>query len=266
MTICIGAICERGSSLILASDTMITNATLSIQFEHKTRKMTSLSDLCIALTAGDALAYTELFNAVQSEIARLREPSIGEIVSKIKECYQAIRELEIKERILNPRGFADFQDFYRAQNLLVSDVALSIQMQIDSYDYGLDILVAGISQDVAHIYGIFDPGTSKCFDSIGFHAIGSGLSHAVNTLIVRGHHQEMPMKEAFIVTYEAKKMAEKAPGVGNNITDICIMTPRQILYFPRDRVEELHGIYEKWVQRDPDWANELDNLFKEIEG
>ncbi|MEE9355563.1 MAG: hypothetical protein V3U75_08235 [Methylococcaceae bacterium] len=62
MTICIAGICENGLSLILASDAMLTNEGLSIEFEHPTKKMTCLSDCCIALTAGDALAYTEVFN------------------------------------------------------------------------------------------------------------------------------------------------------------------------------------------------------------
>lgn len=36
MTICIAAICEQGSSLILTTDSMITNEGLLIQFEHPT--------------------------------------------------------------------------------------------------------------------------------------------------------------------------------------------------------------------------------------
>jgi len=264
MTICIAAICEKGSSLVLATDSMITNEGLSIQFEHPTKKMTSLSDSCIALTAGDALAHTELFNMVQGEITKLKAPLILEIVSKIKECYQRIRKSEIMGKILIPRGFNNFEDFYKAQRVLIPDIALTIQNQIDRYEYGLEILVAGISEEVAHIYGISDPGTSKCFDAIGFHAIGSGLPHAINTLIARGCHQSSDLKEALLIVYEAKKMAEKAPGVGANITDICIMKPQGITEFPRDKLGQLNKIYEKWVRREPNWASDLDALLKEI--
>lgn len=172
MTICIAAICEKNLNLILAADSMLTNEGLSIQFEHPTRKLTPLSDSCVALTAGDALAHTELFNRAQDEINKLRTPSVLEVVSKIKECYQWIREREIKEKILNPRGFKDFKEFYKIQRELHPDISLGIQNQIDGYDYGLRILVGGISEGIAHIYGISDPRTSKCFDAIGFHAIG----------------------------------------------------------------------------------------------
>jgi hypothetical protein len=83
MTICIAAICEQSSNLILTTDSMLTNEALSIQFEHPMRKMTHLAESCIALTGGDALAYTELFNMVQGEITKLKAPSVFEVNSKI---------------------------------------------------------------------------------------------------------------------------------------------------------------------------------------
>lgn len=264
MTICIAAICEKGSSVVLATDSMLTNEALSIEFEHPTKKMTRLSDSCIALTAGDALAHTELFDIVREEIIKLKAPSAPEIVGKIKECYQRIRKREIKEKILNPRGFSDFEDFYKAQQVLNPDIVMTIQNQIDSYDYGLEILVAGRSGNTAHIYGISDPGTSKCFDAIGFHAIGSGQPHAINTLIARGCHQDTSLQEALLIVYEAKKIAEKAPGVGANITDICIMTPKGIIEFPRNKIDQLHEIYERWLRRESNWASDLGALLKEI--
>jgi len=264
MTICIAAICEKGSSVVLATDSMLTNEALSIEFEHPTKKMTRLSDSCIALTAGDALAHTELFDIVREEIIKLKAPSAPEIVGKIKECYQRIRKREIKEKILNPRGFSDFEDFYKAQQVLNPDIVMTIQNQIDSYDYGLEILVAGRSGNTAHIYGISDPGTSKCFDAIGFHAIGSGQPHAINTLIARGCHQDTSLQEALLIVYEAKKIAEKAPGVGANITDICIMTPKGIIEFPRNKIDQLHEIYEKWLRRESNWVSDLGALLKEI--
>jgi len=60
MTVCIAALCERGSQVVLVADRMITSG-LAIQFEHPlSRKVTPLSENCLAMTAGDALAFTEL--------------------------------------------------------------------------------------------------------------------------------------------------------------------------------------------------------------
>ena len=264
MTICIAAICEKRSSVVLAADTMLTAGGLAIQFEHPERKMTPLSHTCMALTAGDALAYTELFNQVQASIYVLREPSVVQIVETIKECYQTIRRKQIVERILKPRGFDDFPEFYNAQRVLSNDVVLPIQGQIDSYDYGLQILAAGIDGESAHIYGIENPGTSVCFDSVGWQAIGSGSPHAITTLIARTCHQDLPLHEVLMIVYEAKKTAEKAPGVGANLTDICVMTPKGLIDFPRDKVKDLDALYQQWMQKQPEWKKNIEELLQNL--
>ena len=264
MTICIGVICGQGSTLVLATDTMVTNQSLAIEFEPPAKKVTRLSDTCVALTAGDALAHTELFNAVQQELTRLKAPSVLDVVAQIKECYQEIRKREIYERILNPRGFDDFKAYYEAQRFLNENTIMMIQGQIERYDYGLEILVAGISDGVAHIYGISDPGTSNCFDAIGFNAIGSGLPHALNTLIARGCNPETSLQEALLIVYEAKKMAEKAPGVGT-VTDMCIVDSGGIRDFSRDILEALNEIYERWIRERPSWGDDMDAFLKDAE-
>lgn len=267
MTICISAICENGTALVLAADSMITSPALSIQFEHAAKKMTRLSDRCIALTAGDALAHTELFNAVQWEVSNLKSPSIPAIVSMVKECYHKIREREIVERILAPRGFDSLEAFYSAHRVLLQELTFGIQAEIDSYNYGLDILVSGVDAiGAAHIHGIVNPGTSMCFDAIGFHAIGSGLPHAITTLIGRGCHQDTPLHEALLIVYEAKKAAEKAPGVGMQVTDICIITSEACRTLPVKKVDALEAVYEKWVTKDPGWAGDIGSLLQGLEG
>jgi len=265
MTICIALICNNGLNAVLATDSMITNEGLSIEFEHPTRKMTTLSDCCAALTAGDALAHTELFNMVVDEIHQLKSPQVSEIVEKVKHCYKTIRDKEIREKILNPRGFQHIGEFYRVQRELIPDVALTIQAQMEQYDYGLDILVSGANRGKASIYGIVNPGTSNCFDAVGFHAIGSGLPHAINTLISRECHQGISLEEGILITYEAKKMAEKSPGVGMKITNMSIVNEKGIIELDRDQVDRLDEIYKKWVKALPklsDFMNDIKELLK----
>jgi len=263
MTICIAALCEGGSALVLAADRAITS-NLSIEFEHPGKKMTQLSDSCYALTAGDALASTELFGIVQDEIAIHKAPSINEVVSKIKECYQMRRKYEIIENFLIPRGFGSFDEYYQAQKHLFPDLALAIQNQIDNYDYGLQLLIAGVDKKRAHIYEIIDPGTSRCFDAMGYHAIGSGLPHAMYTFISRNCNQDMPLSEVLLITYEAKKMAERAPGVGSNITDICVMDSNQTSLFSNEQIKRLNQIYNARVELDPIWKENIKSFIDEL--
>ncbi|MCK4554727.1 hypothetical protein KAU19_07285 [Candidatus Parcubacteria bacterium] len=265
MTICLAAICNKGLNLVVASDSMITNRSLSIEFEHPTKKMTELSDKCIALTSGDALAHTELFDSVQVEIEKLKSPTLKNIILKIKKCYQEMREEKIIEYYLIPRGFDNFAKFYQSQRILNPEISQRIQFQIEEYNYGLEILIAGIEDEQAHIYEIFDPGTSKCFDSIGFHAIGSGVPHALNSLIARGCNQNTNLEECLIEIFEAKRMAEKAPGVGATLTNICILCPKKgITGFPKEEYGKLEQIYKKWLKGDSNWNTEMNSLLKNI--
>ena len=262
MTICLAVTCENSSNVVLAADTMVTNDALSIEFEHPGKKITRLSETCVALTAGDALAYTEMFNAVQQEICRLRDSTVAEIVETIKTCFQRIRRKEIVERILQPRGFPSFEAFYENQRHLIGEVAYGIQGAIDGYDYGLQIIVAGTTAYEAHVYGVGDPGTSKCFDAINFHAIGSGLPHAVNMLIGRGINSQMSLQEAILVVYEAKLAAEKAPGVGN-VTDMAIIGPGAFVDIPRKEIENLKPILQLWNRQD-DWKPAMSAFLRSI--
>ncbi|MGH7900742.1 MAG: hypothetical protein ACRENZ_03295 [Thermodesulfobacteriota bacterium] len=265
MTICIGAINSGGSCVILASDSMITNSYLSIEFEHHTNKMTKLSDTCIALTAGDALAHTELFKDVQRNIYQLKNPSFEDIKEKVKDCYQSIRQRVIKERYLKPRGFDSLQEFYEHHRHIYGDIVMGIQGQIDSYDYELEILLAGVSNGEAHLYGIVNPGTSHCFDSIGFYAIGSGLPHALNSLIARGCHEDNSLEECLLNTLEAKIMAEKAPGVGSKVTNICMIDDSGITNLSEPQISRLRELIWKRFKGEDGWEQEITELIKEGE-
>lgn len=264
MTICIAAICDESNSLVIAADSMLTSSSLSIQFEHPRRKINPLSERCVALTAGDALAHTELFGMVSGEIVQLKDPSVSSIVDTIKSCYQKIRKSVITERYLLPRGFSGFEEYYSAQKHLMPEIAMSIQQEMEHFDYGLDIIVAGVTDGVSHIYGISDPGTSMCFDAVGFHAIGSGLPHAINTLIARGHHQGTELVLSVITVYEAKKMAEKAPGVGSDFTDLTIIRRKGVCEIPREKISRVNEAYDKWITRDDGWKDQITELLKEV--
>ncbi len=262
MTVCIAAICCHGRSVVVASDTMVTNTGISIEFEHRGSKIIELSPTCAAMTAGDALAHTELFGMVRQELSELRSPSVFQIVDQIKKCYKAVRHQEICERVLGPRGFGKLEDFYRLQNHLIQEIVFTIQAQIDRYDYGLQILVAGATPCGAHIYGVSDPGTSQCYDAINFHAIGSGTPHALNSLIARDCYLTKSLNETLIAVYEAKRLAEKAPGVGS-VTDMSIVTGKCILRIDRKAIESLEPVYQKWVRQDAAWEADIRQFIDE---
>ncbi len=263
MTVCIAAMCDKGTKVVVASDTTVTNMLIPIEFEHLQGKISRLSPTCVAMTAGDALAYTELFSMVTTNLSALREPSIFDIVDNIKSCYKDVRHQEIRERILGPRGLEDLEHFYKLQTHLEREVVYKIQNQIDTYDYGLEILVAGMSGARSHIYGVIDPGTSLCFDAINFHAIGSGMILALNSLISNSCDLNKSYQETIIAVFQAKRLAEKAPGVGTE-TDMAIVMDKGALWISREEIQNLIPIHEKWQRKDDTWEEDLNNLITRI--
>src|SRR3954462_5410766 len=112
MTVCIGVLCDNQRSVVLVADRMVTSG-LDIQFEHPVaNKLTRLSRNCVALTSGNAFAYTELFDDVGGQTGNMISTPVEAFVECIKGSYQKLRHKQIVERALIPRGFSGFAEFY----------------------------------------------------------------------------------------------------------------------------------------------------------
>ena len=261
MTICIAAASDDSKSLVLASDALWTSMSLSLEFEHPLEKMTLLAPGCVALTAGDALAHIELFRAVKG---RIEEGSVGvsAIVNLMVSEYRRLRNQRIEGVLLARSGFDSIEHFQKQQRILLPDVVLGIQQRIDNFNYGLDVIVAGMDRSTTHIYGISNPGVSLCFDAMGFHAIGSGLPHAVTTLIGRGCNQFISLRECLMYVYEAKKMAEKAPGVGDRTTHMMIIRGTEGHKLEPEEIKRVSDSYEKWRKNERNWEAHINELLE----
>jgi hypothetical protein len=172
-----------------------------------------------------------------------------------------MRQKRIVERVLAPRAFPDIATFYQHQRTLVEYVALSIQNEIDQFLYGLEILVAGLSADRAHIYAVLDPGTSQCWDFVNFHAIGFGGTHAISALIGREAHQGMSYLDGTMAVLDAKRIAERAPGVGPS-TDIAIIRRDGNIAVSQDNIAKIIEINDIWRRREVSWEQKLREFFE----
>lgn len=242
MTICIGVLCNNSKDVIVASDRMITATYPPIEFEHGTLKLEIICPTCIVLTAGDALAHADICRVVKAKVGALTRPRATAITEEIRKTYVAQRQKTISERFLEPRGWT-LEDFYEKHARAINpDLFLTIDHEIASYDYGLQIIVAGVDPEEAHIYGIRHPGEVDCYDSLGYHAIGIGALHAVSSLIANGYNPTVSRKMAVYLVYEAKRNAENAPGVGR-YTDMAIIQESGYRVLSSDDVSVLENIY-----------------------
>jgi len=248
VTVCIGAICENGEAAVVASDRMVTSQYPPIEFEHTKSKIYHLSGYCIAMPAGDALKPIEVIPKSITAIGdQRRSPPIEQVVDIVKSWYQFRRMANAEERILKPRTI-NSQTFYeRGIAIFPRDIFGFLDQELANFNYGLELLIAGLDSDGAHIYHIFNPGMSSCYDTIGFHAIGVGQLHAFQTVIAHRYSVSCNLMDCLNVVYVAKKASEVAPGVGKE-TDMAMIKDGQIIPITPEMVIALDNTYNEVTQ------------------
>jgi hypothetical protein len=247
MTICIAAICDCHKTIVVASDRMLTANFLALEFEHPDSKFEPLSDCCVGLTAGDALAHTQLFRSCRQYIHQLKSPKIELIADTVKEQFVALRKKRAEEEVLQPRGIT-LDQFYGGGfiNRIPADLAMMLDRSIERSSFPLSILIAGVDDSGAHIYGIEDPGMVNCFDGLGYGAIGSGDRHSLYSIVDNNHSSQLGLSQTVFLVYEAKKRAELAPGVGQAI-EMAIITDKGIRELNKGEKSQLEKIYAQKV-------------------
>lgn len=223
MTICIAGICGD-ESVVLASDRMLTEyGTLMVELEPETAKRLELTDNCVCLTAGSALRPADIDVKLRNEqFSR----DVNDIADTMKERVNEVSKRVLEDEFLRPYGL-QLDSFFESPvaNMPVgANIFEQMEQQKQQGILGIRLLIAGVDANGGHIFVVGDPAEKLCFDSIRFHAIGSGTDHARGSLIFNEFHVRSPSeKEGAYLVYEAKKDAEIAPGVGGNNTDMWVV-------------------------------------------
>lgn len=262
MTICIATICDNSKKVIVAGDRMMTAGDLTVAFEHETPKITTLAENCIALTAGPALVGTDLFRVVKTSIHAGAAPPISEIVDRVKDEYLKIRSRQVEERYFRVRGF-DVRWFNENQRGLNPEVALRLDHQLETYKFNLHILIAGVDGAGAHVYYIYPPCCSECFDSLGYTSIGSGERHSDSTFIAYRYAPSFSLENALYITYEAKRKAEIAVGVGPS-TDMAVISEKGIQFMKQDILKKLCEMYEEKIKAETLKKEEINKTLRAL--
>lgn len=165
----------------------------------------------------------------------MTDPSISEMTHELGEIYKERRRSRAEDLYLSPRGLT-LQTFYSGQiRVLVNELAVMIDRQIINTSLELELVIAGVDRQAAHIYGIRDPGITDCYNSIGFHAIGSGAEHAI-IMLAQEYSPDFSQNKMVQLLFEVKKSAQLAPGVGQD-TDISVITDTDIKEIDVDKLK-----------------------------
>lgn len=242
MTICIAALCEKGKTLVVASDRMVSGG--DVEFEQDTQKIDQLAGHCVALTAGSALEHVDLLRSCSMTVQDRTAPRIYDIAEVVKKSFVELRQKRAEEQFFHPIGL-DIQTFLQTQTRLSPDIVLRLTKTLEVAELDLEMIVAGVDYSGGHIYLINDPGYAQCIDAIGFCCIGSGEHHATMTFIRSAYSIQTPLHQAIYLTYQAKRDAEVAPGVGENFTDLAYIKDDRINFINDSMLKELAKIYDK---------------------
>ena len=247
MTICIAAICDNNNAAVVATDRMVSANFLALEFEHPDAKIDELAKTCVGLSAGDALATTELWGGTKGRIQTFKSPSINAVAEFAKDQFVEIRQKRAEALVLKPRGIG-FDDFYQQGIIqrLPPDLAMQLDNNIQRCEVPVTAIIAGIDSTGAHIYGITDPGIATCYDRLSYHAIGSGEIHALLHIIGANHQRTNSVNHTVFAVYEAKRHAELAQGVGKD-TDMMVITKGKIRKITLEEQEQLDSIYKKKI-------------------
>ncbi len=251
MTICIAALCEQGESVVVAADRMVSAPFLTIEFDHPNAKIDVIGQRCVALSAGDVLAVTDVLSESSGISGQLQNPAVGLIADEIKQRFVQVRHRLLNERLFQPRGLS-FNDYYRGLiRSMPSDLAMMLDNQIQAFQLGASLIVAGVDSSGAHIHSIDDPGTSQCYDRLGYHAIGSGHRHAILSLVTLQHNTMVDVARAIFNVYFAKRQSEIAPGVGVG-TDMIVITKEKMTTVDSTMLQALSDQFDQRTSTQPD--------------
>jgi len=243
VTICIGVICDDAKKAIAVSDRMVTDEEyLQVKFEHLVPKIDILCDNCVAMIAGDALTPWEYFKQVKSQIGGKNRLPISEVLDYLKKEFVKLRNKRVNENIFSKRELT-LEKFYERQTNLDSELVTTLDQMVEECRLGLFVLVVGVDDDGAQIHYVTDPGTSNCFNNLGYCSIGIGDRHADITFVDNKYTPKVPFKQALYLAYKAKKRAESAPGVGEKFTDTVVID-RKYRFVSESTIDELERIFQ----------------------
>ena len=263
MTVCIAAICDGGSGIVVASDRMVTG--VDVEFEQDNLKIDSLTNLCVALTAGSAIEHVDLLRECRSIAQQTTAPAIFDVAEIVKERFVTLRRKRAEELYFSPLGL-DIESFFEDQSSLSPDLVLRLVRTLEVEELNLEMVVAGTDNSGGHIYLVHDPGVASCMDALGFCCIGSGEHHATMTFVRTGYSVRTPLHRALYLAYQAKRDAEVAPGVGERFTDLAYINNNELRYSSAELLNGFRAVYdnsrENATRRLEELDEELGDLLK----
>jgi hypothetical protein len=224
MTICISAICNLPSTptVIFCADRLVS---AGIQFNSGSSKIILITPSCVIMASSDdSLISESIIEQLRAKLDPNKQYLIKEIAETLrKEC------IEYKKERVN-------DDVLEKYNLVTAKMAADpnsvireAMSELHAYQYPyFEFIVCGLDNEasMAHIYKVDQDGHLTNWDFLGFTTTGSGSQLAFAELTKWFYSSQHSLSHAIPRVYFAKKVSERALGVGN-ITDFGFLAPHK---------------------------------------
>lgn len=249
MTLCIAALADERSSIVIAADKMVSISV--IESELPISKVLKLHPNWWAMVAASPLPGA--FPIVDNVAGRLDEQSqysVDDVAAVVVEEFRRERLARAEAEHLGSRGLTLERFHDQGREILPDLTYREVDRAITSFAFQVSFLVAGFdAEGVGRVFSVQTPGISDRHDIPGFHAIGSGLYGAMYMMYYREIGPSTPLTEALYYVYEAKAFGELASGVGYG-TDMFIMRKdRPLLRVDRDGLQPT--LDQLWDKKQP---------------
>lgn len=265
MTICIAAICDEGRAIVIASDRQVGVGFTSSELDES--KVGDLyKDWHVAI-AGSVTNATEVVLRARRLEKTLPSLMTFDVMASVEKAYRATRMGKVEGTILAAHGWTltDFQQ-HGSQRLPPGTYA-RIDTEIALYDLEVGLLICGFDENSASIMTIVNPGVGADHFKLGFWCIGSGSTLAQASLFSRDYSWRWSAKKAAYCLYEAKKVAERATGVGDKATDVFLIRKgKEVFGLPKEQKDVLEKIYQDLKPQDlsPEHLRDLNEAFAKV--
>lgn len=246
MTVCVGALCDKGKAAVVAADEMVTfGAPMNLQTEPPgLKKIAEITAAVALLYSGTVPDGEEILAGVKPVSGAAGAPTVKSIADRVRDCYATLKRKRQEETILRPMLGVDFAQW---QELLAKSAASQVIAQVtgmlNAHNLNTDMLVAGSDDSGHHLFVITHPGVCLHMNTVGYAAIGSGASHAGISMALNKHTASDSVARTVYRVYEAKTAAEVSPGVGK-LTDMAIMRDGKIAFVTQQTLRALAKVHK----------------------
>jgi 20S proteasome alpha/beta subunit len=239
MTIVIGALCDGGKGIVLASDKMMIYPNQDVVLLNCSKNRV-ISNNGMALISGTAQGDAFLDNLNKDVgISATEFLPIESICEKLSEYWVKCLIKQIERRFLPYAGFAKFEDFHAKQSLLHPRVIEELLKYTSAYSLGVWLILGGFNNSgMGRIAFFNNTGDYSFFDDPGFICSGIGGNRANPVFEFMRYHKNMNEGDVVDIVFAAKKRTESLGGIGKE-TDVWIMKQSGISKMDEKKIAEL---------------------------